>query len=94
MMTKKGESIAVSLSASTIRYDKKNIKSTVIIFRDIREREKAKMEISSKTKELERKTKELENANKDLKRINQLAVGRELKMVDLKKKLKEFEKRK
>lgn len=94
VLTKKGEKIAVSVSASTLRYDRKNVKSTVMIFRDMREREKAKQEITGKTKELEKKTAELERTNNELKRINDLAVGRELRMVELKKRIAQLEKKK
>lgn len=42
---------------------------------------------------LEEKTKELQQRITDLERFHQLTVGRELKMVELKKKIKELEER-
>ncbi|MCK5281895.1 MAG: HAMP domain-containing protein [Nanoarchaeota archaeon] len=46
------------------------------------------MELGRKVKE---RTKELEDKNRELEKFNKLAVGRELKMIELKKKIKELE---
>ena len=47
----------------------------------------------SKTLEVKvkQRTKELESKNKELEKFNKLAVGRELKMIELRKKIKELE---
>ncbi len=54
---------------------------------------KVKLEEYSKSleEEVKNRTKELEEKNTELERFNKLAVGRELKMIELKKKLKEKE---
>ncbi|MBN2331127.1 MAG: HAMP domain-containing protein [Candidatus Aenigmarchaeota archaeon] len=54
---------------------------------------KAELEKYSATleKKVEERTKELEGKNEELERFNKLAVGRELKMIELKKIIKELE---
>ncbi len=52
---------------------------------------KSKNELES---EVEKRTKQLNEKVQDLEKFNKLAVGRELKMIELKKKLKEMEERK
>ncbi len=62
--------------------------------RDISETKKREDEIRKQKEELEEKTGELETRNAEMKRLNDLAIGRELKMVELKKRISELEKRK
>ena len=55
--------------------------------------QKSREVMQNYSKELEKKVKEktktLEKTNEDLQKFKNLAVGRELKMIELKKKLKE-----
>lgn len=62
---------------------------------DVTDRKLAEEEVLALNQQLERRvaerTAELEAKNLELERINQLFIGRELKMVELKKRLKKFE---
>ena len=48
-------------------------------------------QVRERTKELETSKKELEGRNEELEKFNRLAVGRELRMIELKKKIRELE---
>ena len=41
--------------------------------------------------EVRERTRELEEKNRELKKFNELAIGREIRMVELKKRVKELE---
>ncbi|MFA7382037.1 MAG: PAS domain S-box protein [Desulfurivibrionaceae bacterium] len=68
---------------------------TLALARDITERKAAGEALSRMNEVLERRvqerTAELEKKNEELERMNQLFVGRELRMVELKKRLKKLE---
>lgn len=51
-------------------------------------------QVAERTKELEKSKKELEVKVDELERFSKLSVGRELKMVELKKRIRELEKQK
>ncbi len=47
--------------------------------------------INMMIEEVKERTRELENRNEELKQFNKMAIGRELKMIELKKRIKELE---
>ena len=47
--------------------------------------------INMMIEEVRERTKELEQKNEELERFNRIAVGRELKMIELKKKIQDLE---
>lgn len=71
---------------------KKLLQATV---RDITERKQADIELTKHREQLEElvktRTTELQEKNQELERFNKLFVGRELRMVELKEKIKELE---
>jgi len=70
--------------------------SILALARDISMRKETEAALKQLNEELEKRVKErtaeLEAKNVEQERLNQLFVGRELKMVDLKKQIKELEK--
>lgn len=69
----------------------------VLAIEDITPREKLERKLAEYTKELEvkiaRRTKDLANKIKELESVNKSMVGRELKMVELKKEIEDLKKR-
>ncbi|HPE77872.1 MAG TPA: hypothetical protein PLC80_17395, partial [Draconibacterium sp.] len=72
-----------------------NEKAILSITRDITERKKIEQEIKKLNEELEEKVKdrtnELEIKISEIQRMNRLFVGRELRIKELKEKIKEME---
>ncbi|MBL7142465.1 MAG: PAS domain S-box protein [Candidatus Pacebacteria bacterium] len=77
-MTKSGKKLFAEVSGNSLRL-KGKIVGVVAILRDITERKKIEDELKEK--------------NEMLEKFNKFAVGRELKIIELKKKVKELEKR-
>jgi len=85
IISKSEKEIPVSLSASIRKDQEKNIIGYFLALLDISERKKFREEL---TRQVTEKTKELQGKIKELEKINRLTVGRELKMIELKKEIK------
>jgi PAS domain S-box-containing protein len=82
VITRDGQKISVEINASVIKL---NGKKQVLqgIFRDITERKQAEKALKQRDKELKKRVKELED-------FYEMAVGRELRMKQLKKEIKKL----
>ncbi|OIN97311.1 hypothetical protein AUJ66_03720 [Candidatus Desantisbacteria bacterium CG1_02_38_46] len=100
--TKTGENIPVSFSGSVMKDKEGKLVGIVGIARDMRltthlidELKKSEAQLKEWAKTLEQRvngrTKELEEKVEELGKFSRLAVGRELKMVELKEKIKKLE---
>lgn len=95
MKRKDGSTIITSFDGRTGHDEQGNFKQTHCIFTNITERKKHEEELSKLNKELEKRVKErtaeLEKKNEELEHFNRVFVGRELRMVELKKIISELE---
>jgi PAS domain S-box-containing protein len=91
LRTKKGKHISVSLNGSVIRNKFKKIIGFVLVMRDIREAKSMIRELTKNANELEKSKHELEIKVGELEKFSKLTVGKELKMINFKKKILELE---
>ncbi|MDD2733316.1 MAG: response regulator [Desulfuromonadaceae bacterium] len=91
--TRDGRFFPVELSANYLEYDGQGY--NLALARDITDRKRAEEELRLLNAELEQRviqrTAELEAKNTDLQKMNKVFVGRELKMVELKERIRELE---
>lgn len=73
LLRKDGREVPIDNSEATIRDGDGNIMGTVLVFRDITEQKRAE--------------EELRASNEELESFNRVAVGRELRMIELKKEI-------
>lgn len=92
---KNGEMIFVEIIRYSLLFEGKNAK--MVFVNDITERKQAVEELKRHKENLEElvvaRTKELEDKYAELERMNKLFVGRELRMVELKEKIRKLENR-
>lgn len=95
IITKSGKRLDIVWSNTVQRNADGMISGIASIGEDITERKNAEERIRTMNMELEQRvmerTQELEEKNAELSRMNKLFVGRELQMIELKKKIKELE---
>lgn len=89
LITKDKKEVPISLSASYREDEKGNFIGYFLAFIDISEFKTLQENLEKKVKE---RTKELQKRVAELEKFHELTVGRELKMIELKKKIKELEK--
>lgn len=92
---KNGDTVWVLISATPVYDDKGEFLGSFGMVTDITERKLAEEELRHLKDELElrvrERTAELNEKNSELERMNKLFVGRELKMVELKERIRELE---
>ncbi len=95
LIRKDGMEIPIDDSGAPIKDGDKTM-GVVLVFHDITERKKSEEELRKYRIHLEKlvkeRTSELEKKNANLEKLNRVFVGRELRMVELKKRIAENEK--
>jgi len=93
LLRKDGSAIFIEINAGFISY--KGKPADLVMIRDITERKKVEEDLRKLNEELEQRVKErtaeLEERNAQLEKMNRLFVGRELRMIELKEKIRELE---
>lgn len=83
--------VHLEVSCSPIFNDRNEVTGVVHIAKNITEQRKSYEELKKRSWELEKSKKELEGKIREFERLNELSIGRELKMVELKRKIEELE---
>jgi len=87
LLAKNGQHLPVNIIASTRKDQNNNLTGYFLALLDISEQKKFQEKLESEVKE---KTKKLQEQVDELERINRLTIGRELKMVELKKEIEQL----
>jgi PAS domain S-box-containing protein len=95
ILSRNGDKRIVLLNAEAVKDAEGKVMHSISVQQDITERKLAEQKLRRLNEELDQRvrdrTAELEGKNRELERMNKLFVGRELRMVELKEKIKELE---
>jgi PAS domain S-box-containing protein len=95
IIRKNGTRLPVFLSVTALRDESGQITGFVGLTYDLTERKRAEEELRKLNESLEQRVKErtaeLETKNAELEKMNHLFVGRELRMIELKERIKKLE---